>query len=112
MSVQGGDRGGSGEADGGSTESHPFPRRLRGGYHEGARLLGIEGGTAVYYNRVGRSLVRYRYDHDEDLLTAEQGSEERLPPETSVGTYLRGRADRFAVLSAWGRVLIGDCGRA
>lgn len=100
------------ECDGGveriDAGSHPFPVRLRGGYLDGARLVGVEEDTALYYDRVARSLVRYRHDPEDELLQLDRGGERTLPRDTAVGTYLRLHGDELDGLSAWGRVLAGD----
>lgn len=91
---------------------HAFPVRLRGGYHDGARLIGLDGDVGVYYNRAGRSILRYRYEPDDGVLHADREAETGLPTDTSLGTFLRERPDMYTELSAWGCVVIGDDGRA
>lgn len=91
-----------------------YPDELRGGYYDGAKLIGTvqEGKAAEYYNPTTHGVVRYKYDPENERLTADFDPERRLPDYRSVREYidrmLEGRTG-FESLSPWARsVLEGE----
>lgn len=86
-----------------------YPNRLRGGYYDGARLIGTlnNGAIAEYYNPGSHGIVRYEYNTEKQQLEAEFNPERSLNKDESVVDHIRrvtSRSDSgYDRLSEWAR---------
>lgn len=88
-----------------------YPVELRGGYYDGAKLIGTreEGRVAEYYNPSSHGIVEYAYDPDNSQLSANYDPERPLPEYQTIREYVE-RAERvkgsYESLSDWAEGLI------
>lgn len=85
-----------------------YPTELRGGYYDGAKLIGTrdDGAVAEYYNPSSHGIVEYAFDPENGRLTADFNPEQRLRRTHTVCDYIR-RVERtggeYDAFSAWAR---------
>lgn len=90
-----------------------YPAELRGGYYDGAKLVGTreDGAIAHYYNPSSHGVVEYAFDPEHRRLTAGFDPEHRLRSSRTVREYVE-RVERtegeYDALSAWARERLAD----
>lgn len=83
-----------------------FPRTLKGGYYDGARLVGVRTGgrDADYYNPESHGLVTYYYNEEKGRLDRDGDPEQTLPADQSIGNYVATEMEQwetYEALSEW-----------